>query len=51
MIAVNEGQYLQEEEEDWLGGSVDGWLEVKYCGYSIVGIVGTWWVEVKYCDK
>ena len=36
MITVNEGQYLQEEEEDWLGG----WLEVKYCGYSIVGIVG-----------
>ena len=33
MIAVNEGQYLQEEEEDWLGG----WVEVKYCGYSIVG--------------
>ena len=45
MIAVNEGQYLQKE--DWLGG----WLEVKYCGHSIVGIVGTWWVEVKYCDK
>ena len=45
MIAVNEGQYLQKE--DWLGGGV----EVKYCGHSITGIVGTWWVEVKYCDK
>ena len=39
MITVNEGQYLQKEEEDWLGG-VGGWLEVKYCGHCIVGIVG-----------
>ena len=40
MITVDEGQYLQEEEEDWLGSGYCGWLEVKYCGYSIVGIVG-----------